>query len=242
MADARLETDAPLAGRIAIVTGGAGALGSAVTRRLLDDAAHVCVPLELAGHGDALKARVAPGQHGRLTTEVVDATDLPAMTRFTEAVVQVHGRVDILIAIVGGFAGGSLVDTDRETWDRMIAMNLTSTFVAARAVAPHMAAAGRGRIVTIGSRAAVPPGPGFIAYTTAKAGVIAFTQALARELEPHGVTVNSVLPSTMDTPANRAAMPDSDHKGWVPVESVADAIAFLVRDTSSHVTGTLLAI
>jgi NAD(P)-dependent dehydrogenase (short-subunit alcohol dehydrogenase family) len=242
LADSRPATDPPLRDRVAIVTGGAGALGSVVTSRLLGDGAHVCVPLELAGHGDELRARVAPAPHARLVTEVVDATDLDAMTRFTEAVVQLHGRVDILVTIVGGFAGGALVETDRAAWDRMLAMNLTSTFVAARAVVPHMVSTGRGRVVTIGSRAVVPPEPGFIAYTTAKAGVIAFTQALARELHPHGITVNCILPSTMDTPANRAAMPDGDRQGWVPVESVADAIAYLVRDTSSHITGTLVAI
>ena len=95
-----------------------------------------------------------------------------------------------------------------------------------------MVAAGHGRIVTIGSRAVVPPAGGFIAYTVAKAGVIALTLALAQELKDSGVTANCVLPSTMDTPANRAAMPGSDRRGWVPVESVADAIAFLVRDDS----------
>ena len=242
MSDPAPDTDAPLRDRIAIVTGGAGALGGAVANRLLADGAHVCVPLELAGHGDELRARVAPARHARLITEVVEATDLEVMTRFTEAVVQLHGRVDVLVAIVGGFAGGALVETDRQTWDRMLAINLTSTFVAARAVAPHMMAAGRGRIVTIGSRAVVPPAAGFIAYTTAKAGVIAFSQALARELQPHGITVNCVLPSTMDTPANRAAMPDSDRGGWIPVESVADVIAFLVRDTSAHLTGALLTV
>lgn len=232
----------PLGGRIAIVTGGAGALGGAVTSRLLADGAHVWVPLELAAHGDDLRARVTPAARDRLSMDVVDATDLEAMTRFTDAVVRRHGRIDVLVATVGGFAGGALIETDRATWDRMLSMNLTSTFVAARAVVPSMVTAGRGRIVTIGSRAVVPPGPGFIAYTTAKAGVIAFTQALAREVGPHGITVNSILPSTMDTPGNRAAMPDSDRSGWVPVESVADAIAFLVGDESAHVTGTLMSV
>lgn len=232
----------PLGGRIAIVTGGAGALGGAVTSRLLADAAHVWVPLELAAHGDDLRARVTPAARDRLSMDVVDVTDLEAMTRFADAVVRRHGRVDVLVAIVGGFAGGALVETDRATWDRMLSMNLTSTFVAARAVVPSMVTAGRGRIVTIGSRAVVPPGPGFIAYTTAKAGVIAFTQALASEVALHGITVNCILPSTMDTPGNRAAMPDSDRSGWVPVESVADAIAFLVRDESAHVTGALLSV
>lgn len=233
-------TDAPLSGRVAIVTGGAGALGGAVTSRLLGDGARVAVPLELVAHGDALRERVAPSAQDRLFMDVVDATDLDAMIGFADAVVRRHGRVDILVAIVGGFAGGALIETDRATWDRMLAMNLTATFVAARAVVPHMVTAGRGRVVTIGSRAVVPPGPGIIAYTTAKAGVIAFTQALARELQVNGITVNSILPSTMDTPANRAAMPDSDRQGWVPVESVADAIAFLVSDRGAHVTGALL--
>jgi len=94
----------------------------------------------------------------------------------------------------------------------------------------------------VASRAVVPPVGGFIAYTVAKAGVIAFVQALAHEMRSHDVTVNAVLPSTMDTPANRAAMPDSDRRGWVPVEAVADAIAMLAREAAAHITGTLLAI
>jgi NAD(P)-dependent dehydrogenase (short-subunit alcohol dehydrogenase family) len=99
-----------------------------------------------------------------------------------------------------------------------------------------------GRVVVVASRAVVPPAGGFIAYTVAKAGAIAFTQALSQEMLPHGITVNAVLPSTMDTPANRAAMPDSDRKGWVPVEAVADAIAVLAREAAGHITGTLLAV
>ena len=231
-----------MSGRIAIVTGGAGALGGAVVNRLLSDGGQVSVPLEVAAHGGGLRRRIPPAEGDRLFTDVVDATDLDAMTRFADAVARRHGRVDVLVAIVGGFAGGALVDTDRATWDRMLAMNLTATFVATRAVIPHMVTAGAGRVVTIGSRAVVPPGAGFIAYTTAKAGVIAFTQALARELEPHGITANCILPSTMDTSANRAAMPDSDRKGWIPVESVADAIAFLVGESAGHVTGALLTV
>jgi len=224
------------------VTGGAGALGGAVTSRLLGDGATVSVPLETAGDGERLRARLPVATGERLMTSVVDVTDLDAMTGFVDSVIARHGHVDILVTIVGGFAGGALVETDRATWERMLAMNLTSTFVATRAVVPHMVKAGRGRIVTIASRAVTPPTGGFIAYTTAKAGVIAFTEALAHEMRAHGVTVNSVLPSTMDTPANRAAMPDSDRQGWVPVDSVADVIAFLVRDESAHVTGALLTV
>ena len=124
----------------------------------------------------------------------------------------------------------------------MLDLNLTSVFSAAKAVLPAMVRARYGRVVVVASRAVVPPAGGFIAYTVAKAGAIAFTQALSQETSGRGITVNAVLPSTMDTPANRAAMPDSDRKGWVPVEAVADAIAMLAREASAHITGTLLAI
>jgi NAD(P)-dependent dehydrogenase (short-subunit alcohol dehydrogenase family) len=167
----------PLREKIAIVTGGAG---------LLADGAAVNVPLETAADGDRLRAHVPDAARARLTTTVVDVTDLDAMTRFVDSVLGRDHRVDILVTLVGGFAGGGLVETDRPTWERMLAMNLTSTFVAARAVVPHMVKARRGRIVTIGSRAVVPPAGGFIAYTTAKAGVIAFTEALAQEMRGHG--------------------------------------------------------
>ena len=124
----------------------------------------------------------------------------------------------------------------------MLDLNLTSAFAGAKAALPHMLAAGWGRIVLVASRAVVPPAGGFIAYTVAKAGVIALAQALAAETRGSGVTVNAVLPSTMDTEANRAAMPDADRSAWVPVEAVADAIATLARPESAHISGTLLAI
>ncbi|MBI1846373.1 MAG: SDR family NAD(P)-dependent oxidoreductase, partial [Candidatus Rokubacteria bacterium] len=168
--------------------------------------------------------------------------DDAALARFVDGVRARFGRIDVLVAGVGGFAGGALVETARETWEQMLRLNLTSVYTATRAVVPHMLASGFGRVVVIASRAVVTPGPGFIAYTAAKAGVIAFTLALAAETRLGGVTANAVLPSTMDTPANRVAMPDADVTQWVPVASVADAVAFLVRPEAGHVTGTLLAI
>jgi NAD(P)-dependent dehydrogenase (short-subunit alcohol dehydrogenase family) len=99
-----------------------------------------------------------------------------------------------------------------------------------------------GRVIAIASRAVLPPAGGFIAYTVAKAGVVAFVQALAHEVAGTGVTANAVAPSTMDTPANRAAMPDADPRTWVPLERVADAIAFLARDEAAYVNGTVLRI
>ncbi|MGH7303317.1 MAG: SDR family NAD(P)-dependent oxidoreductase [Candidatus Rokuibacteriota bacterium] len=231
-----------MTGRVAVVTGGTGALGQAVTMRLLADGAIVAVPYAVEEERERLTRRVAAGDRQRLIVQPADVIDVNAMAAFVEGIVASRGKIDILVSGVGGFAGGSLLETDLATWTRMLDLNLTSAFSAAKAVVPVMARARYGRVVVVASRAVVPPAGGFIAYTVAKAGAIAFTQALAQETREHGITVNAVLPSTMDTPANRAAMPDSDRKGWVPVEAVADAIAVLAREASAHITGTLLAI
>jgi NAD(P)-dependent dehydrogenase (short-subunit alcohol dehydrogenase family) len=231
-----------LSGRVAVVTGGTGALGQAVTLRLLADGAIVAVPYAVEAERERLTQRVGAADRHRLSVQSVDVIDVKAMTAFAESVVAARGKIDVLVAGVGGFAGGSLVETELETWQRMLDLNLTSVFSVTRAVVPAMIRARYGRVVVVASRAVVPPAGGFIAYTVAKAGAIAFTQALSQETHPYGITVNAVLPSTMDTPANRAAMPDSDRKGWVPVEAVADAIAVLAREASGHITGTLLTI
>jgi len=228
-------------GRVALVTGGTGALGQAVTLRLLAGGATVCVPWIVEAERQALLDR-APAAGDRLALERADVTDAAATAALVESVRARHGRIDVLITLVGGFAGGALVETDRAEWERMLSLNLTSVFSACRAVVPLMQKAGSGRVVTIGSRAVLPPASGFIAYTVAKAGVIAFTQALSQELRGTGITANCVLPSTMDTPANRAAMPGADRGGWVPVEGVAEAIAFLAGDGAAHVTGALVAV
>jgi NAD(P)-dependent dehydrogenase (short-subunit alcohol dehydrogenase family) len=231
-----------LRGRVALVTGGTGALGRAVTRRLLAEGAAVTVSYRADAERDALLAGLGAAERERLLLVRADVTDDRAVGDLVNTLRVRHGRLDILAALVGGFAGGRLVETDRATWERMLALNLTSAFVAARAAVPAMLAGGWGRVVTVGSRAVVPPAGGFVAYTAAKAGLIAFTQALAQELRGSGVTANCVLPSTMDTPANRAAMPDADRSGWVPVESVAAAIAFLVGEEAGHVTGALVTV
>jgi len=231
-----------LDGKVALVTGGTGALGQAVTRRLLAGGATVTAPFIVDAERDRLQAGVDASARDRLLLVRADVTDERALGDLVNTLHARHRRLDVLITLVGGFAGGALVETDRATWDRMLALNLTATFTAARAAVPLMTRAGRGRVVTIGSRAVMPPAAGFIAYTTAKAGVIAFTHALAQEIRGTGVTANCVLPSTMDTPANRAAMPDSDRKDWVPVDSVAAVIAFLAADESAHVNGALVTV
>lgn len=228
--------------RVALVTGGSGALGQAIVHRLLHEGDTVCVPYIVEAERARLEASLDAATRPRVMLEHCDVTDDAAMGRLANSVVARHRGIDVLVTGVGGFAGGALVETDRVTWDRMLAMNLTSAFTAARAVVPHMLNAGSGRVIMIASRAVVPPAGGFIGYTVAKAGVIALMQALAQEVKGHGVTVNAVAPSTMDTPANRSAMPDVDPKGWVPVAAVADAVAALATEGAGHVTGTLVQI
>jgi len=228
--------------RVVLVTGGTGALGTAITRRFLGEGAVVCVPWIVEHERERLEASVQAAARPRLLLERCDVADDAAMARLAESLTARHRRIDVLVSAVGGFAMGDLVHTDRTLWDSMLTLNLTTAYVAARAVVPAMLAAGGGRVVAVASRAVVPPAGGFIAYTVAKAAVIAFVQALAVETRGRGVTVNAVLPSTMDTPANRAAMPGVDPKTWVPVDAVADAIAYLAAESSAHISGTLLAI
>jgi len=228
--------------RVALVTGGSGALGQAITHRFLADGLVVCVPWIVESERERLHASVDAPARTRLLLERCDVGDDAAMTALAARTLARHGRIDVLVTAVGGFAMGSLVDTDRATWDGQLNLNLTTTYVACRAVLPTMLKAGAGRIVAVASRAVVPPAGGLIAYTVAKAGVIALVQALAQETRGSGVTVNAVLPSTMDTPANRAAMPAVDPATWTPVTAVADGIAYLSGEAAGHVTGTLLAV
>ena len=227
--------------RVAIVAGGTGALGQSVVLRFLQDGASVAVPWLVPEEWESLRGRVEKGQLGRLYGARVDlVTDQSALAAFVTDVLARNKGLDVLVNTVGGFAGGDLASTSLAEWRRMMDLNLTSAVIACRAVLPAMRAARRGRIVNVSSRAVVPPAGGFIAYTVAKSAVIALTQALAHEERPHGIAVNAVLPSTMDTPANRRAMPDADRSGWVSTEAVADVIAYLASSIPGAVSGACI--
>jgi NAD(P)-dependent dehydrogenase (short-subunit alcohol dehydrogenase family) len=229
-------------GHVVLVTGGTGALGTTVALAALEADATVVVTYRDARDRDALAARTPSAARDRLHGVQTDVTEGESVRRLVDEVMARHRRLDALVNAVGGFAGGDLLATDERAWDAMLSLNLRSAYLCCRAALPPMLAAGRGRIVNVASRSVVPPTGGFIAYTVAKSGVIALTQALAREVRERGITVNAVLPSTMDTEANRRAMPGSDRKGWVTPESVARAILFLASDAAADVTGTLLAV
>jgi NAD(P)-dependent dehydrogenase (short-subunit alcohol dehydrogenase family) len=228
-----------LTGRVAIVSGGTGALGQSVTTRLLSSGATVWVPYIVPAELESLKSRLGSSAGTRLRCVHADVTDENAFGEVVRAVRDTHGRIDILVNGVGGFAVGDLGSISLVDWDRMLKLNLTSAVIGCRGVLPVMTAAGFGRIVNISSRAVITPAGGFIAYTVAKAAVITLTEALAKEV-PHGITVNAVLPSTMDTPANRQAMPDADRSTWVSTDAVAEAITFLASDAGGGISGAAI--
>jgi NAD(P)-dependent dehydrogenase (short-subunit alcohol dehydrogenase family) len=228
-------------GRVAVVTGGTGALGRSVVLRFLQNGATVVVPWIVPEEWETLRSRAGDGST-RLHGARVDGTDESAFAVFVAEVLARHQRLDVLVNTVGGFAGGDLASTSLAEWRRMLDLNLTSAVIGCRAVLPTMRAARRGRIVNVASRAVVPPLGGFIAYTVSKSAVIALTQALAQEERPHGIGVNAVLPSTMDTPANRRDMPDADRSGWVSTDAVADVITYLSSDGASAVSGACVAV
>ena len=232
-----------MTGRVAIVTGGTGALGQAIITALLDaGAAGVAIPYAVPEERAALESRLTAEQRARLLAAAADVTDEGAMGKFVAATRDRFGRIDGLVNAVGGFAGGDLVSTPLAEWERMMTLNLTSTVIACRAVLPGMIAGGGGRIVNIASRAVLPPQGGFIAYTVSKAAVVTLTQALAQEVRAKNITVNAVLPSTMDTPANRRAMPDADRSGWVSTADVAAVVAFALSERAAALTGASLTV
>jgi NAD(P)-dependent dehydrogenase (short-subunit alcohol dehydrogenase family) len=228
--------------KVAIVTGGAGALGRAVIIGFLEDDALVAATDRDASRLSILSADLTPGGRDRFFGVSVDVTVEESVRELVADVIAQAGRLDILVNVVGGYTPGDLLATDEPTWDRMMTINLKSTYLCCRAALPALIAGGGGRIINVAARSVVPPVGGSLAYTVAKSGVIALTQALAHEARPHRVTVNAVLPSTLDTWANRKAMPDADTSSWVTPESVARAIRFLASDAAADVTGTLLLI
>jgi NAD(P)-dependent dehydrogenase (short-subunit alcohol dehydrogenase family) len=159
-----------------------------------------------------------------------------------DEVIRSSGRLDALVNLVGGFATGRLVETDVSLWQRMLNMNLTSAFLLSQAVLPFMLQRRHGRIVHVAARAALEPFAGAAAYIVSKAGLIGLIRTLAPELEGSGVTVNAVLPSTIDTPANRRAMPAADPSKWTRPDSIAQMLTFLASDAASQTNGALIPI
>jgi NAD(P)-dependent dehydrogenase (short-subunit alcohol dehydrogenase family) len=172
-----------------------------------------------------------------------DVTAEAEVRRLVEAVTERLGRIDILLNLVGGYVGDLPVsDLPEATWDQMLTMNLKSAFLCCKHVVPVMRRGGWGRIVTVSSRAALKVFPGISAYAAAKAGLLAFTETLASEVLKDGITVNAVLPSVIDTPANRRAMPGADPSRWVKPEEIARLMLFLCSDEARDISGAAIPI
>ena len=227
-----------LEGRVAVVTGGAGALGSAVVHAFLDAGARVVVPYRMEGELESLRARIGAGADAPLSGAAVDLTDEAAVAAFFEHARSETGSVNALVNAAGSFSGGSPAhETLWETWQEMIDANLKTAVLASRAAARQMATRGGGAIVNVSARAALGSGEKISAYAASKRALLQLTEAMAAELAPAGVTVNAVLPSTIDTPANRKAMPDADFSAWTKPEDIARVILFLAGPDARIVTG-----
>jgi NAD(P)-dependent dehydrogenase (short-subunit alcohol dehydrogenase family) len=221
-----------LDGKVALIAGGAGALGQAVVPAFAQAGARV-VTVDRNPPSAQVEGQVAM---------TADVTDEAAVRRLAAEVMQKAGRIDVLINLVGGFAMGCVVETDVSLWQRMLAMNLTPAFLLSKALLPHMLERRAGRIVHVAARAAVEPFPGAAAYIVAKSALVALIRALSLEIAGSGVTVNGVLPTTIDTPANRKSMPNADTSKWLKPESIAQLLIFLASQEAGQINGTLIPI
>ncbi len=228
---AAAQPEATLAGAPVLVTGAAGATGGRLVERLLAAGARVAV---IDRRADRIAAR--PG----LTLAVADLADAAAVHAAVEQLA--GGRAfEAVFNVAGGFAGGTPADTTPpEVWRRLWESSFLSTLNVCSAVLPGMRERGTGAIVNVASRAALAGGAGVAAYSIAKTAVLRLTESLAAENAAAGVAVHCVLPATIDTPANRAAMPDADRTGWTPVDTVVDALLLLASPAARGLRGVAL--
>src|SRR3990167_7651992 len=217
--------------RVFVITGGFGVLGQAVARAALASGARVAL-IDFAPEGRGLPGSV-------LAIGGVDLSDQARAEAAMTRIVAELGGLDVLVNVAGGYVWQTLADGDLAAWSRMFTLNTLTCATACKAALPHLLAAKAGRIVNVGAGGAVKAAAGMGAYAASKAGAHRLTESLADELKGR-VTVNAVLPSIIDTPANRADMPDADFAAWVTADEVAQAILWLASEAASGVTGALL--
>ncbi len=222
-----------LSGKVLVVTGADGALGQAAAATLSAYGAK----LALISHAALTAAKALPGvwRYGG-----IDLTLETAARSAMERIARDAGRLDGLINVAGGFRFEKLNEGTIDGWDAMYKLNLRTAVISCQAALPYLLKSTSGRIVNVGAMAAQKASAGMGPYAASKAGVAQLTEALADELKDRGVTVNAILPGTLDTPKNRADMPQADFKRWVRLSEAAEVIAFLVSDQASAVTGALL--
>jgi NAD(P)-dependent dehydrogenase (short-subunit alcohol dehydrogenase family) len=220
-------------GKVVLVTGANGGLGTYVTQAFLDAGATVI--------GTSRRIQQSDFDSPNFTALPAEISSREGAKGLLDQVVARFSRLDVLAHTVGGFAGGqSVADTDDATFQRMFDLNLNATFHLLRAVLPAMRKTGNGRIIAIGSRAAVEPGASVGAYGASKAAMVSLIRTVALENTDARITSNVILPGTMDTPANRKAMPDADFSKWVQPTSVASLIVWLAGDAGKAINGAVI--
>lgn len=225
------------ADKVVLVAGGTGGLGQAVTLAFLRESARTIVPYRAEQELNVLR-REAGSEEKLLSAHSTDVTNENAVRELTERIAAEHGRIDVLVNAVGAYAGGTtLWETDPKVFERMLSLNLRSGFLLCRAVVPLMLKRGSGAIVNVASRAAVDHAAGAVAYAAAKAAAVAMIDCLAADLKGTAVRANSVLPSIIDTEANRQAMPKADSSKWPKPAEIADVILYLCSDEANLIRG-----
>jgi len=229
--------DGRFSGKVVLVSGGTGGLGRAVSLAFLEEGAKVVVTYRDQNEFDAVK-RGAGVNTSSLQGHQVDVTHEAAVDQFVHRILAEYGRLDVVVNTVGGYAGGvKLWELDPKVFDQMLALNLRSGYAISRAVVPVMLRQKRGAIINVASRAAFDHAGGAAAYAASKAAAVAMMDSLAADLTGSGVRVNSILPSIIDTEANRKAMPNADFAQWPKPEEIARVILFLCSDDAEVVHG-----
>jgi NAD(P)-dependent dehydrogenase (short-subunit alcohol dehydrogenase family) len=228
----------------ALITGGTGAIGRVVVGRFLADGYRVAVTYRSEAEWKGLAdERRRECDAGALVGVAADVTSEDSMRGAVEKVAKSLGGLRVLVHVAGGYAGGVPVESvDASTVRHMLELNLFSAFYAAKCVIPHVKQRGSGRLLFVSSRGSVVHYPGAAAYAAAKAGLNALVGTLARELLASGVTANAIMPSTVDTAANRKEMPNADHGSWVQPEEIAELLLFLASERASATSGALIPI
>ncbi len=224
-------------GKLALVAGGTGGLGRAVSLAFLEEGAKVVVTYRDQKEWDDLKA-ISAASISSLAGHRVDVTDPAGVGELVQKVVAEYGHLDVMVNTVGAYAGGmKLWETDPKVFDQMLTLNLRAGYTLLRAVVPEMLKQKQGAIISLASKAALDHAAGAAAYAASKAAAVAMIDSLAADLKGSGVRVNSILPSIIDTPANRRAMPNADFAQWPKPEEIARVILFLCSDDARLIHG-----
>lgn len=220
-------------GKVVLVTGANGGLGASVTRAFLNAGATVA--------GAARNIQQSAFDNPRFTALMADIGYTAGARQVVDRVLERFGKLDVLAHTVGGFAGGqSVAETDEATFQHMLDLNLKATFLILRAAIPALRNSRDGRIIAIGSRQAVEPSESAGAYSASKAAMVSLIRTVALENKDAGLKANVILPGTMDTPANRQAMPKADFSKWVQPASVASLMVWLAGDGGKDLNGAVI--